>query len=233
MEVINNITKSITDLVGTLKTMDVMGAINHLVGMIPKVDAVPYANILIPAAVALVSIILAFYGKKLLNLLRLVVCAGGCYYLGAVILWPFVEEYLAPHGVTDIIAGVVLAVIGALISSYAYALVFAGALGYVTYLLVPVFGAVDDTKHILIAVGVGVAALLFRGLFETVLTSVIGGAGFSLGLYAAICNLANFKLQSTTPVLGPLTFESVVLVVVGVLLCLSGYLHQVKNRHRY
>jgi hypothetical protein len=227
---------NITDLVTQLKEMNVIEAVDFLISMIPNVAVVPAANILIPAAVAIVCIIFANYGKKLLNLLKFVVCAGACYYLGAVMLWEHVAKFLEPHGVTNVIAGIALAVIGALVSKFAYAIVFAGSLGYVAYLLVPVVAPVDSLiTHILIAVGVGVIALIFRGLLETILTSVIGGAGFSVGLYAAIINAvgAGIKLDGSTPVLGPLTFETVVLVVVAALVCFAGYIRQVKNRHRF
>ena len=235
---------NITELVTQLKGMGIVDAVNFLISMIPNVDEIPSAYILIPVAVAIVSIIFAFYGKKLLNVLKFVVCAGACYYLGAVILWKYVGAFLEPHGVTSLIAGVALAVVGALLSKFAYAIVFAASLAYVAYLVVPVVAPVEGLiTLILIAAGVGVVALIFRGLLETILTSVGGGAGFSVGLYTAIVAITaafqlgatgtGIKLEGSTLILGPLTFETVVLVVVGIVVCLAGYLHQVKNRHRF
>lgn len=220
--------------------MNIIDLVNVYIGKIPFVDKIPYAAILVPAVVAIISIIFANYGKKLLNVLKFVVCAGACYYLGSVILWAHVGKFLEPHGVTSLVAGIALAVVGALLSKFAYAIVFAGALAYVAYLYAPVENTIT---LIVVAAGVGVIALIFRGLLETVLTSVAGGAGFSVGLYAtlvAITDLLNLgangtgiKFNGSTLVLGPLTFEMVVLVVVAVLVCLAGYIHQVKNRHRY
>ncbi len=231
---------NITDLATQMKGMNIVDAVNFLIGMIPNVNEVPSAYILIPAAVAIVSIVFAFYGRKLLNVLKFVVCAGACYYLGAVILWKYVGAFLEPHGVTAIIAGAVLAVVGALLSKFAYAIVFAGALAYVAYLFAPIENTIT---LILVAAGVGVVALIFRGLLETILTSVGGGAGFSVGLYTAVvaitaalqlgANGTGVKLEGSTLILGPLTFETTILVVVGILVCLAGYMHQVKNRHRY
>lgn len=227
---------NITDLVTQMKEMNIIEAVDFLIGMIPNVGVIPYANILIPAVVAIVSIIFANYGKKLLNVLKFAVCAGACYYAGAVIIWAHVAKFLEPHGVTNVVAGIALAVVGALLSKFAYAIVFAGALGYIAYLVAPMVVTVDSSiTLIVIAAGVGVVALIFRGLLETILTSVGGGAGFSIGLYTAIVNLAGLstKLNGTDPVLGPLTFETVVLIVVAILVCLTGFIRQVKNRHRY
>ncbi len=220
--------------------MNIIDIVNEYINKIPFVDKIPYAAVLVPVVVAIVSIIFANYGKKLLNVLKFVVCAGACYYLGAVILWTHVAKFLEPHGVTNVVAGIALAVVGALLSKFAYAIVFAGALAYVAYLYAPIENTIT---LIVVAAGVGVVALIFRGLLETVLTSVGGGAGFSVGVYSAVvavtdllnlgANGTGIKFNGSTPVLGSLTFETVVLVVVAVLVCLAGYVHQVKNRHRY
>lgn len=219
--------------------MNIIEFVNGLISKIPNVEMIPFAAILVPALAAIVSLVFTFFGKKLLNLLKFLVCAGGCYYLGAHILWNYVGQFLEPHGVTALYAGIALAVVGLFLSKFAYALVFAGALAYVAYLFVPAEGFV----LIAAAAVVGVCALIFRGLCETIITSVGGGFGFSAGLYSAIVAITaalqmgplgtGIRLNNATPVVGPLTFEVCVVVIATVVIGLGGYLHQVKNRHRY
>lgn len=223
--------------------MNIIEFVNGLISKIPNVEMIPYAAILVPAFAAIVSLVFAFYGKKLLNLLKFLVCAGGCYYLGAHILWTYVGKFLEPHGVTALYAGIALAVVGLFLSQFAYALVFAGALGYVAYLYVPALLGLKGFAAIAVAAAVVVCALIFRGLCETIITSVGGGFGFSAGLYSAIVAITaaleigplgtGIRLNNTTPIVGPLTFELCVVVIAAVIICLGGYLHQVKNRHRY
>ena len=59
--------------------MNIIDIVNDLITKIPYVEMIPAANVLVPAVVAIVSIIFAHYGKRLLNVLKFVVCAGaGC-----------------------------------------------------------------------------------------------------------------------------------------------------------
>jgi hypothetical protein len=237
--------------------MNIIDFVNGLIAQIPYVEMIPYAAIVVPAVVAIISIVLAHFGKRLLNILKFAACAGAGYYLGSVVLWTYVGEFLGAYGISNIVLGVVLAVIVALVGNFAYPFVFAGAVGYGVYLLLADYAIILDPiscaieldllplheNALWIAIGIGVLALLFRGFFETVITAVGGGACFSVGIYTAIVALTDalnlgangtgFKFDGNTPVLATLTFEMVVLVVVGVLACLGGFVKQVKNRHRF
>lgn len=224
--------------------MNIVTSVNDLINMIPGIEAVSFASILIPAVVAVLSIIIAYAGKRLLNWIKLAVCIGGGYYVGSALAWPYIEEFVSGFGITNVMVGAVLAVVFLVLGKYAYALVFAGALGYGAYLLltVPEVAAFLSTivelnpeimgtlvaNALWIAIGVGVVALVFRGLCETIVTSVAGGAGFAIGLYTAIANI--FGLNS---VFKDTVLEATVLMVVAILVCLGGYLKQVKNRHRF
>ena len=224
---------------------------NCLLAKIPYAQMIPYSAIVLPLIIAVVGVIFAYNGKRLLNLLKFLVCAGAGYYVGAHILYGYIAAFVAPHGVTPLIVGIVLAVILLLLSKFAYAIVFAAAFGYVAYkFIIPMFvvahvpALANPIYLIVAAVAVGVVALIFRGLLETVLTAAFGGAGFALGLYTAIVEVtAMFGLGSSAglrinydeanPVLGTLTFETVVLVVVILVVAFFGFIKQVKNRHRY
>ena len=119
--------------------MNIIAIVNTLINMIPFVTEIPAANILVPAVAAVVGFILALYGKRLLNWIKLIVCIGGGYYIGSVLVWPYIEAYVSGYGITNIIVGVVLAVVFLVLGKYAYAIVFAGGLGYGAYLLFGLF----------------------------------------------------------------------------------------------
>lgn len=226
--------------------MDIITIVNDLINMIPGVEAVRFASIIIPAVAAVIAIIIANFGKRLLNWIKLAVCIGGGYYVGSALAWPYIEEYVSGFGITNVIAGAVFAVVFLVLGKYAYAVVFAGALGYGAYLLLtapevaafvativelnPEIMATLTGNALWIAIGVGVVALAFRGLCETIVTSVAGGALFAVGLYTAVIGILNacnvfFRLDTV--------IELTLLLVVAILVCLGGYIKQVKNRHRF
>ena len=231
--------------------MNIFEKFNEYLAMIPYADKIPqpYTTLVLSVLVAVVCVIFAFHGKRLLNLLKFLVCAGAGYYVGSKILYGYIAAFVAPHGITALIVGIALAVVLLLLSKFAYAIVFAGALGYAAYLLIPTYvaphvAALANPIYVIVAaVAVGVVALIFRGLLETVLTSVGGAAGFTLGLYNAAvavtgllglgANGTGLRLNNTMPVVGPLTFEVVVILVVTIIIAFFGFIKQVKNRHRY
>ena len=222
---------------------------NGLLAKIPYAQMIPYSAIVLPLIIAVVGVIFAYNGKRLLNLLKFLVCAGAGYYVGAHILYGYIAAFVAPHGVTPLIVGIALAVVLLLLSKFAYAIVFAAAFGYVAYkFIIPMFvvahvpALANPIYLIVAAVAVGVVALIFRDLLETVLTAAFGGAGFALGLYTVIVrvtamfglgNGVGLRINYTNPVLSTLTFETVVLVVVILVVAFFGFIKQVKNRHRY
>lgn len=229
--------------------MNILDKFNEYLAMIPFAEKIPYSAIILPVVLAVVCIIFAFYGKRLLNLLKFLICAGAGYYVGAHILYAYVGAYLAPYGVTALIVGIVLAVILLLLSKFAYAIVFAAAFGYAAYTLIPMFvvayvpALANPIYLIVAAAAVAVVALIFRGLLETVLTAVGGAAGFTLGIYSAVvavtgllglgANGLGLRLNNELAVVATLNFETVVILVVTIIIAFFGFIKQVKNRHMY
>lgn len=229
--------------------MNILDKFNEYLAMIPFAEKIPYSAIILPVVLAVVCIIFAFYGKRLLNLLKFLICAGAGYYVGAHILYAYVGAYLAPYGITALIVGIVLAVILLLLSKFAYAIVFAAAFGYAAYKLIPMFvvahvpALANPIYLIVAAAAVAVVALIFRGLLETVLTAVGGAAGFTLGIYSAVvavtgllglgANGLGLRLNNELAVVGTLNFETVVILVVTIIIAFFGFIKQVKNRHMY
>ena len=223
---------------------DIIDLVNQYIGLIPF--EIPAAAIVVPAVAAVLAIVIALVGRRLLHVLKFVVCAGAGYYLGASIIAPLVSGWIAGTGVEAWMIGAALAVIGALISKFVYSIAFAGLLAGLAYFYLPTYVVALQSNilyPILAAVVVFAVALLFRGLVEILATSVAGGAGFSVGLYSTIvaitaaCGLGangtGIKLEAVTPVLGTLTFESSVLLLVAAVVALVGIIKQTKSRHRF
>jgi hypothetical protein len=195
------------------------------------------------------SIVFALTGRKLLNLLKFLVCAGAGYYVGSKLILgiPFVGGLLVGLGVDkiDVILGVALAVVFAIVSKFAYAVVFAGIFGFAALIVLPTYvpALANLVYAILAAVAVAVLVLLFRGFVEILATSVLGGAGFATGLYTAIvavtavlglgANGTGIKLSHDLLVVGSLNAEAVVMLALGTLVALIGFVKQTKSRHRF
>ncbi len=227
---------------------DIIDFVNHYVGIITGYIPfeIPAVAIIIPAVAAVLSLVIALWGRKLLNTLKLFVCAGAGYYLGSAIIFPFVKDFVVGYGVEAWMAGAALAVIGALLCKFVYGVAFAGVFAYVTFEFVPDYVKLLNSNIIYAAVAaivVFAVVLIFRGFVETASTSVGGGAGFSVGLYSAIvavtaalnsgANGTGTRLEATTPILGSLTYESAFLLAVGTVVALIGFIKQTKNRHMF
>ena len=223
---------------------NIIDLVNHYIGLIPF--EIPATAIVVPAVAAVLSLVIALVGRRLLHVLKFLVCAGAGYYLGASIIAPLVSDWIAGTGVEAWMIGAALAVIGALLSKFIYGLAFAGSLAALTYFYLPTYVVAlqgNILYPILAAVVVFAVVLLFRSLVEILVTSVAGGAGFSVGLYSTIvaitaaCGLGangtGIKLEAVTPILGALTFESSVLLLVAAVVALVGIIKQTKSRHRF
>ena len=200
------------------------------------VELIPYNEFVVPVVVAVLALIVACSGKKILNALKFLVCAGAAFVAGYQYLYPVVEKYLAQVSIPEprlILAGV-LALVAAILCKILYPIAFAGACGYAAYALLPLAAVKVPqlavvTEHILIvAIVVGVIALIFRGLIEMLGTAVAGGYAFTLSLESlllAILAVADKVYENA--------FTLVTVLLITAVIALIGFVKQVKNRHRF
>ena len=243
LPVVGPIFTETSTFITTLKDMCIVDAVNYLVGMIPV--ELQFLNVLAPVVLFAISLVFALTGRKLLNVLKFLVCAGAGYYLGAKLVFPLIAGFVGSMGVTDVIVGVVLAVVCALLGKVAYAVVFAGIFGFASLMLLPTYVVAlqNPVYSIAAAVAVTVLVLLFRGFVETLSTSVLGGLGFGTGLYTAIVAITallglgdhgtGIKISHDLLLVGSLSAETVVILAVATIVALIGFVKQTKNRHRF
>lgn len=243
LPVIGPIFTEVSTFFASFEGMSVVDIVNCLIGFIP--GEIKFLNVLIPVALIAVSLVFALMGRKLLNVLKFLVCAGAGYYLGAKLLFPLIAGFVGGFGVTDVIVGVVLAVVCALLGKVAYAVVFAGIFGFASLMLLPTYVVAlqNPVYSIAAAVAVTVFVLLFRGFVETLSTSVLGGLGFATGLYTtfvavtALLGLGDHGtgLYPVDPkwIIGSLSAETILILAVATIVALIGFVKQTKSRHRF
>ena len=188
----------------------------------------PFAWI-IPAVLALLSLIQVFAGKKLLGLQKFLASFVAGFALGAAYVTPLISDLGV--ALDDWIVGLVVGVIAALLCKLVYFLAYVIAAGAAAYTLC-VSGILPEvvsvyTKDMIVAIVVAVVAivlaLVLRKLIEMLGTAVLGGWTLALSIEAIIVALM--------PQYGAL--ESwLILVIMGVA-ALVGFIVQVATRKRY
>ncbi len=200
------------------------------------VAKIPYAEFIVPVVVAVLALIVACNGKKLLNFFKFLICAGAGFVAGYVVVYPYVASYLTSVPYAQIIVGAVLALVAALLCKILYPIAFAVAFGYVAYLAIPTLVAsvpalaVVGQYKLVAAIVVAVVALLLRGLLEMLGTAAVGAYGFYWALDSLLIAItAKFALGEGAGLQLGVGSMALVLLLVG----LIGFIKQVKNRHRF
>lgn len=200
------------------------------------VAQIPYAEFIVPVVVAVLAIIVANNGKKLINFFKFLICAAAGFAAGYVVVYPYVAAYLTSVPYAQLIVAAVLALVAALLCKILYPIAFAAAFGYVAYLAIPTLVAsvpaiaVVGQYQLVAAIVVAVLALILRGLIEMLGTAVLGGYGFYWALDSLLVAItAKFALGTGAGYeLGTGAMAFVVLLI-----ALIGFIKQVKNRHRF
>lgn len=185
---ISNVFAKITDPAGTVSSLwsDATGWLTSIL---------PFAWI-IPAALALLSLVQMFFGKKLLGVQKFVACLVIGFACGTMFIHPLLADIgitFMPDWVVGLIVGIVSAILFRLIYFLAYILA-AGVAGYILCVGNVLPEAVSQYLNYWF-VGVGVAvlfiilALLLRRIIEILGTAVLGAYTLYLS-FAAI--LASF-----------------------------------------
>ncbi len=191
-------------------------------------DLLPLAWIL-PAILAVLSLVQVFAGKKLLGLQKVIAFFVVGFACGAV----FVTPLLASVVVLDAwIVGLIVGIVAALISKLAYFLAYVVAAGFGTYVLcmsdvlpaeITAFTK-DTVVAIVAAVVVLVLALLLRKWIEMLGTACLGGWTLYLSFVAI---MAAFGLEIANEY--AMWCELGFVAVAG----LIGFIVQAKTRRRY
>ena len=176
------------------------------------------------------ALIVAFFGKRLLGILKFLGGFAAGFIAGVALIAPMVS--FIPTNFAWII-GLVVGLVAALLNKILYVLIAIVGVGYSAYfcaftaaILPEVF---NFTKGNLLFSGIvaGVAVLLvliFRKTVERLATAILGGYWFAL----ALANVYNICTISFLATMGNIPH----LVVAGII-ALIGFIIQVKTRKRY
>lgn len=190
--------------------------------------------LMVPGAFLVLSLILAFFGKKLLGLQKFIVCFGAGFLVGAVIVHPMIANFI--QGISAEILGVVIGVVFGLLCKPAYFLAYIGVAGYSAYLVLMGGYYLPETitamtkGNMTICLGAAAVAILlaliFRKWIEMLGTAVLGGFCTYLSVDALLLAVTGAGLAA---------FPSAELIkgVAIALVAFLGFVVQVKTRRRY
>ena len=191
-------------------------------------DVLPFAWI-IPAVLALLSLIQVFAGKKLLGLQKFLASFVAGFALGAEYVTPLISDL--GISIEDWIVGLIVGAIAALLCKLVYFLAYVLAAGASTYILC-VSGILPEavsvyTKDMIVAIVatavVIVVALLLRKFIEMLGTAALGGWTLVLSIEAIMgVFVAGFS-----------HFEAWLFYVIMGVAALVGFIVQVATRRRY
>lgn len=191
----------------------------------PFFGAVPYILIVL-------ALVVAFFGKKIMPVLKFIGCAFVGFFVGLYFIHPLITELIAiPAWVT----GIVISIIAAVLYRFLYVGAYAIGLGYCAYILFysGFYLRGENVEHtvakavvcLAIAVGVVVVAFIFRKYIEMAGTAILGGYLVS---YIIRCMIYDYKaldfLQAT-----PWAAAAVITLVIAI----PAFIVQYKTRKQF
>ena len=196
-------------------------------------DLLPLAWIL-PAILAVLSLVQVFAGKKLLGLQKVIACFVVGFACGAIFVTPIIDGLIEGLGfkIDAWIVGIVVGIVAALISKLVYFLAYVIVAGYGTYVLcmTDVLPAeiTAYTKNMIVAIVAAVVvlvlALLLRKWIEMLGTACLGGWTLYL-CFVSILSAFDLALGAGYEMWWEIGF----IAVAG----LIGFIVQAKTRRRY
>ena len=194
-------------------------------------DTIRPAGIVVMALISALCLVVAFFGKKLMPILKFLSFFVLGFVLGTHLLAPLLPPEVS---IPDWIIGIVLALIAAVLSKFLYVILYVTVVGYSAYVLTyygfylqldAMYSGSRVAAGIIAAVIAIVLALLFRKYIEMAGTA-------ALGAFCAVWVFRNYVYDFTTWQL----FGGNVLVAVlvtTILVGLLGLFVQFKTRRRY
>lgn len=190
--------------------------------LLANVPAIAVTGVLL-----LLSLVMAFFGKRLLGFTRFVAFFVAGFGLSVAYLAIYIPESIP---IPPLVIGIVVGVIFALLSRLLYFLAYIGSFGYCAYLIcirgyiLPELTKDSKLIAIIAAAVIIVVALIAKKIIEMLGTAALGGYLASLCILEM---LAQLGVNPTTPV-ALTSLQIIVVVVVG----MFGMVVQYKTRKR-
>jgi len=201
-----------------------------------------YLAVLHPALIAgifiALSLVVAFFGKKLLGLMKFLACFVIGYGVGVFYLTAPIQTVFAD--IQPWIIGLVVGFVAALLCAVIYFLVYFVGSAYVLFLLlyggtvlpevVSGIFAGNFVVSIAVAAGVAVVLLLLRKWIEMLGTAVLGGWLTYLSVGSLLTALMGYGFEGIEAIAPYLT---IVMWVIIAVVALPAFAVQVRTRRRY
>ena len=190
--------------------------------------------LVVPGALLILSLIQAFFGKKLLGLQKFLGCFTLGFVCGVAIVHPFVAAFI--QGISAEIIGLIIGIVCGLLCKPVYFLTYVAVAGYSVYNIL--FGgyylpetitAMTKGNLVVCAVAAGVAVLLvliFRKWIEMLGTAALGGWCTYLSADALLIALTGAGVAA-------FPMADVIKIAAIVVVAFLGFVVQVKTRRRY
>ena len=184
----------------------------------------------IPYIMMASMLLMAFFGKKLLPLIKFVSFFVGGFGLGVRFIHPLLADIITMEAW---ISGLVVGILAALIYRLLYVIFFAGAVFFGVYTacyagLGETLAGFEDNKAFIFMAVAGVAVILafiLRRFVETLGTSVLGGYVLAGLIAEHLYDYTSLEFLAGNEWIGTL--------VVTAVIALLGFVVQVKTRKRY
>lgn len=183
--------------------------------------------VVVPFILIVLSLLIVFFGKKMINVLRFLTCLIVGYIVGVLYVSPVINQVIP---LPNYISGIVISAVSSVLSKYIYFVTVALAAGYSSYTLfcspkyIPFFTVLHGNAIaclIIMLVAILLAFLLLK-FIEMYGTSVLGA------FFISLCVRVNFVDYKLLLSFGWI-IELVWLLFIGVL----GFIIQYKTRARY
>jgi len=186
----------------------------------------------VPYILIVLALIVAFFGKKIIGLIKFVACAFVGFFAGMYFVHPLITDLIT---IPSWITGIVVAIVAAVLYRFLYLAAYAIGFGYCAYILcyTGFYLRGEEVVHtdsmaivcLAIAVGVVVLLFIFRKYVEMLGTAILGGYLVS---YIIRCMIYDYKALEFVQA-APWAAAAVITAVIAI----PAFLVQYKTRRRY
>lgn len=183
------------------------------------------------------SLILCFFGYRLLRFMLALGGFGGGFYVGLV-LYPSIAKLIGQNPIFELVIAAICAIFGALVCHFMFRIAIFAGVGLVTFKLVAPYVADmpnGSLYRILAAIGVAVVAILLLKAFYIIGSGLLGGVFAVTQLCSGVAILSKpiYENEAIFSNLAPLGIQGVTIaMVMGGLIGIFGVIFQFSNTRK-
>ncbi len=183
------------------------------------------------------SLILCFFGYRLLRFMLAIIGFFGGFY-GGLVLYPSILKLISLPPIVELVVGLICAIGGALVCHFMFRVAIFAGVGFATFTVAaPYVADVPNGSlyRILAAIGVAVVVILLLKVLYIIASGLLGGvlAATQLCSRVAILSKALYANDAIFSKLAPIGIEAVTIaVVIGALIGVFGVIFQFSNTRK-